>query len=327
MTQRIALVAIIAGFTLVVCLVVTAAWVGYQGSREIRDEAHTLIQDRLVQSGRGTDIEQKIELQSSELLDRLELVLGICLFLALASAVFTIWITRRAFQKLEWQSNELTSVTWHMLQDQEQVARRFSHEMHDELGQVLTGLKAIVKRVDPAEFPEYRDECISLLDKALSGVRELSQLLRPVILDDFGLDAGLSWLVERVRERRRIEATYSSNFEGRLSDTLETHLFRIAQEALTNISRHSQATEAKVDFRVDDREVNLTIEDNGVGIVASPVKRKSSLGMVGMRARARQVGGELEIANRPEGGLRIRVTAPVVSQEMDDTANKNSVGG
>ncbi len=322
MSPRNVLRVLILGFSLVVLLVVAAAFVGYQGSKAIHMEAQELVRGHFVSSGRGAQLESRIEEQSQSLLDELETVLGICLLLALSCAVLTVWSTKRAFDKLAWQSEELDRVSWTMLQDQEVVARRFSHEMHDELGQSLTGLKSMMKRLDARDFEARRGECVELLDEVLENVRELSQLLRPVILDDFGLDAGLRWLAGRFTQRTGIEVTYQSAHAERLSDELETHLFRIGQEALTNIARHSQAKHAWMTFEVNGDRVRLSIEDDGCGIPEGPrmASASSSIGMVGMRARSRHIGGTLLVENCGRGGLRLRVEAPVKKASESERA-------
>src|SRR6185436_19062950 len=111
-------------------------------------------------------------------------------------------------------------------------------------------LRRMLSRVQEGEFATIRPECIGIVDEVLQNVRKLSQVLRPVILDDFGLDSGLRWLCERFAQRTQIQVEYTSNFSERLAEALETHLFRITQEALTNIARHSGATNAKVDLSV-----------------------------------------------------------------------------
>ncbi len=310
------------GFGLVVLLVLAAAYVGYQGSLSIQHNAQELIRDHLVATGRGAALEAGIEEQSRSSLNELVWILGSCFLLAAGSAAMTIWIINRAFHRLEWQTEELHRVGWHMLESHEKIARRFSHEMHDELGQSLAGLKGMTKRMNGQEFEEHRAEYVEVLDDVLRNVRELAQLLRPVILDDFGLDAGLRWLAERFSQRTQIEVDYSSNFNSRLSERLETHLFRITQEALTNIARHSGATRASIRFEVDNKYVRLTIEDNGRGIEDQSQPGRTSMGMVGMRSRARQVGGELKVGNKETGGLRIQVEAPLRraqdAQEQED---------
>jgi signal transduction histidine kinase len=312
----------ILGFGVMVLLVVGAAYIGYQGSRSIQDNAQDLVREHLVDSNRGAALEARIEKQSEELLGELTWILGACFVLAVVGSALTIWITNRAFRRLEWQGEELNQVSWHMVDSHETISRRFSHEMHDELGQALTGLKGVVKRMTPADIESARSEMIEVLDEVLGGVRELSQLLRPVILDDFGLDAGLRWLTERFTQRTQIAVDYQSNFNERLAEPIETQLFRIAQEALTNTARHSGATQARVRLAVNDKTVRLTVEDNGRGIQAK-AEGRPSLGMVGMRARARQVNGELRVDNRQEGGLRIQVEAPV-ARRQDGAQQENT---
>jgi signal transduction histidine kinase len=299
------------GFALVLLLLLAAAWVGYHGSHAIQESAQALVRDNLVNSTRAASIEQLIEQESESLIGDLNLVLGLCLILAFGCSVLTVWFTNRTYRRLEWQAQELSRVSWHMLRDHEQVARRFSHELHDELGQVLTGLRGMMKRLGSAEFEQRRAELVEALDEALSSVRELSQILRPVILDDFGLQAGLRWLCERFSQRTRIEVDFHANDETRLAEDLETHLFRIAQEALTNIARHSGATRAEVRLTLTGSLVSLAIEDNGCGIQPRQAGKNSSLGMVGMRARAREIGGELFVRRGKLGGVLIEVEAPL----------------
>jgi signal transduction histidine kinase len=310
MPRQTVLRIMILGFTAMVLLVIGAAYVGYEGSRSIRDHAQNMVRDHLVDPDRGAAIEALIERQSEKLLDELSWILGACFVLAVAGSALTIWITNRAFRRLEWQSKELNRVSWHLVDTHEQVSRRFSHEMHDELGQALAGLKGMVKRMDGAEMEARRSEMLEVFDEVLRSVRELSQMLRPVILDDFGLDAGLRWLSERFTQRTQIAVDYRSNFKDRLAESIETHLFRISQEALTNVARHSGATQAWINLSVEGNHIRLTVEDNGRGIQEKGQATGASLGMVGMRARARQIGGELQVENRAEGGLRIDLIAP-----------------
>ena len=308
------------GFTLVVGFVLLAAYLGYRGSDEIQTTAKTLIREHLVQSERGTQVEAMIVRQTQELIDNLAWVLGLCFLLAASTAGLTVWIIQRAFAKLEWQAAELAHVSWHMIDGHEKMARRFAHEMHDELGQSLSGLRRMLNRIPDGGLGTTRLECVGIVDEVIENVRKLSQVLRPVILDDFGLDAGLRWLCERFSQRTQIPVEYTSNLSHRLSEAEETHLFRIAQEALTNIARHSEAAQGWVFLRVDGEVVQLEIVDNGRGLPSVAGADRPSLGMVGMWARARQLGGELIVENRQEGGLRIRAEVP--RQEVDPHAEQ-----
>jgi signal transduction histidine kinase len=198
-----------------------------------------------------------------------------------------------------------------MLQTQEHTSRRFSHELHDELGQGLAAIRANIAAARKDDFDTRRHDCLQLVDSAIADVRELSQLLRPVVLDDFGLNAALRWLADKFSQRTNIDVTYESNLDVHLEDEDETHVFRIAQEALTNIARHSGASRVSIRLFVAASHISLTIEDNGRGISAPEVQKHSSLGMVGMRARARQVGGELRISSPDTGGVHLEVTIPM----------------
>ncbi len=320
MSRKRVILTATAGFGLVVGLVLLAAYLGYNGSSAIQDTAQDLIRENLVQSGRGAQIEALIVSETQDLIDRLTWVLGLCFLLAAGTAGLTVWIIQRAFARLEWQAAELERVSWHLLDGHEKLARRFSHEMHDELGQSLSGLRRMLTGVSESGFPAIRAECVGIVDEVLQNVRKLSQVLRPVILDDFGLDSGLRWLCERFTQRTQIPVHYESNWNQRLEGSEETHLFRLTQEALTNIARHAEATEAWVSLNVDGRTVHLEITDNGHGLRPAASDKPVSLGLVGMRARARQLGGELIIANRKEGGLSIRVDVPL--HQVDQNAEQ-----
>ncbi len=254
----------------------------------------------------------RIDQRSAQLVKESLGLLGGCLLLALLSAIFTVRITTQLFRRMEQQSSDLARVTWHMLESQETAARRFSHELHDELGQSLTAIKANVTALDPATPPDPArlDDCRSLIDEAIQNVRELSHLLRPTILDDFGLDAGIRWLAERFGQRTGIDVEYKSAFDRRLPDETETHLFRIVQEALTNIARHSGATQVIIELAPVGNRVHLIVKDNGHGFTSNGSANGSAgLGLVGMRARAQSVGGELEINSND--GVTVDLWAPL----------------
>ena len=214
-------------------------------------------------------------------------------------------------RRIQWQSEELSRVSRHMLQTQEETARRFSHELHDELGQSLAAVRSNLTKGATRDFDSLRADCLHLVDESISNVRELSQLLRPVILDDFGLDAGLRWLTEKFGQRARMVVEYESRIASRLHSSTETHLFRIAQEALTNIARHSQATKVHITLEVEGTVVRLTILDNGCGLSPDREESSTSLGLIGMRARARECGGTLDLQMAQPSGLRIVVEVPL----------------
>ena len=279
-----------------------------------RHEEVTAIVGKMVASNysRTLTAQALIDRRSARLVQESFALLGGCLLLALVCAIFTVRITTQLFRKMEQQSSDLARVTWHMLESQETTARRFSHELHDELGQSLTAIKANVTALDSAVPPDPArlEDCRRLIDEAIQNVRELSHLLRPTILDDFGLDAGIRWLSEGFGQRTGIEVDYKSNFQGRLADQTETHLFRIVQEALTNVARHSGATRVAIELERNGTRVHLTVKDNGHGFQSNGAPSdKPGLGLVGMRARAESVGGELQI--RSNDGVALDLWAPL----------------
>jgi signal transduction histidine kinase len=152
---------------------------------------------------------------------------------------------------------------------------------------------------------------MKLVDGAIQDVREMSQLLRPTILDDFGLDAALRSLSESFSQRTRVAMQYTSDLAGeRLRDQTETHLFRIAQEALTNVARHSKATEVAIKLTRAGKNVCLAIRDNGQGFNLTAARVKPGLGLAGMRTRAEGCGGVLTVKAAPGQGVEIEVLCP-----------------
>jgi signal transduction histidine kinase len=280
------------------------------------------ITSRLLAAGsrRASSAESQIEDRCTELLRDSAFLVGLSLLLAFGFALWTVRMTGDLFRRMEWQAGELSRVSWHMVENQETTARRFSHELHDELGQSLTAVKANLSAISAADEGSKTRlaETRQLVDEAVRNVRELSQLLRPVILDDLGLDAALRSLTEGFMHRTGIDVLYTSNFEGRLQDETETHLFRIAQEALTNVARHSRATKVDMALRAEAERIHLSIRDNGRGFAAA-AEETGGLGMIGMRARARNMGGELRVESPKTGGVNVEVWVPLtVAREAND---------
>ncbi len=283
---------------------------------------------RLIAAGyaRSSQAERAIGKESRQLVQQSIGLLGASLLLALLCAVLTIRTTSELLRKMEWQSGELSRVSWQLLERQEDTARRFSHELHDELGQALAAIKANLFALNPADpaAKARTEDCLHVVDEAISTVREMSQLLRPIILDDFGLDPALRWLAERFTTRTGIQVEYRGGISCRLADETETHLFRIAQEALTNVARHSEATRVTMELSRSNGTLHLRIADNGKGLTATD-SLKSGLGMVGMRARARSAGGEVTVSSHPGQGVSIDAAVPATNVP-DEAQDPSFVG-
>ena len=253
----------------------------------------------------------QIDQRSARLLTISLAFAGGCILLAVIFAAITVRMVAQLTRQMEWQTAELGRVSWHMLENQEATARRFSHELHDELGQSLSAVKTNLTALDAngqIDQSRIRDS-LHLVDEAIGNVRQMSQLLRPTILDDFGLPAALRWLAEGFSARTGIEVDFQSAELGRLPEETETHLYRIAQEALTNAARHSGAKRVQLKLESMGDEICLTIRDDGRGLHAAPGNPRG-LGMIGMRARARSAGGDVKIESPRTGGVLIEVRAP-----------------
>jgi len=204
--------------------------------------------------------------------------------------------------RLSARTSELEQLTRLMLRVQEDERRRIARELHDEAGQVLTAVKIELEL-------EGRHEAGALVGRALSQVRDLSNLLRPSALDDLGLVAALRALGEDFSTRTRIAV--SLDLDGaarRLPPDVEVVIYRVVQEGLTNVARHASATDVSVRLLSDDDAVHLIIEDNGLGAAenASP-----HLGWLGMRERVTALGGRLSIGRGERGGVRLDAQMPI----------------
>jgi signal transduction histidine kinase len=204
--------------------------------------------------------------------------------------------------RLAARTTELEQLTRLMLRVQEDERRRIAQELHDEAGQVLTAVKIELEL-------EGKREAGAMVGRALSQVRDLSNLLRPSVLDDLGLIPALRALADDFSMRTRIAVTL--DLEGanrRLPPDVEVVIYRVVQEALTNVARHARATEAHVRILGDDREVHLLVDDNGRGAAddASP-----HMGWLGMRERVTALGGRLAIDKSAAGGVRLDARMPI----------------
>ncbi len=250
-----------------------------------------------------------------------------CLLLALLCAWTVLSTASKLHARITEHARELGKVSWHLMERQEILARRLSHELHDELGQSLTALKTNFARLPARDAvdPKWMEDCSQLLRDSIRSAHEISQLLRPTILDDFGLDSALRWLCERFEERNRIEVVYQSNCSGRLDLQSETHLFRIAQEALTNVAKHARATRVEMSLSREGNQLCFRVADNGVGFVPGGNGSSQQFGLTGMRARARSLGGAASIDSVPGHGTEVQVVFPW-RETADEKEDPNPAG-
>ncbi len=219
-----------------------------------------------------------------------------------AATVGTLFLVlgdgRRA---LEARSHQLEQLTRLLLRAQEDERRRIARELHDEAGQVLTAVKIELDL-------EGKQEAGEMVGRALAQVRDLSNLLRPTVLDDLGLVPALRGLVDDFSKRTRIEATLAcSDTLGPLADEQQVVIYRVVQEALTNVARHAGAHRVQVRIEAADDRVRLAVQDDGRGVSGEPTPH---LGLLGIRERVTTLGGTLVIEGAPGRGFRIEADIP-----------------
>jgi signal transduction histidine kinase len=213
----------------------------------------------------------------------------------------------RKTRQLETLNREMLRLSHQMITLQDEERRRMAREMHDGLGQDLVAAKMLVDTIRVAEASEKATEASQLIGNALRQVRSISHLLHPPQLDEAGLCAAIRWYLEGVTKRSGIQTFLEVPPDfPRLSTELETALYRIVQEALTNIFRHSGAQNAWVTLLVDDTQVSVKVLDNGKGIteqIAGFFPGSVGVGVSGMRQRVREFGGELRLQRANPGTL------------------------
>jgi len=221
--------------------------------------------------------------------------------------------------ELELLNRELRTLSSHLIATQDDERRRIARELHDSLGQELSAAKMMAdKIVMENRSPESSREATDiseLIDHAIQQVRNISYLLHPPLLDEIGLRSALQFYLEGFTKRSGIEISLDvqpSDFP-RLPLEMETAIFRIVQEALTNVFRHSEAREAWITLVKDENQVIGSVRDNGKGIAPEVMAGRPDrigIGIGGMRQRVKEFGGELRIQNA-EPGTIVEVTVPI----------------
>lgn len=229
------------------------------------------------------------------------------------------------------QAEELRDLSNRLQASQDAERRRIARELHDSAGQIIVALgmnlDLLAQAADPSSISERLDESRKLVRDLNDEIRTVSYLLHPPILDEAGLTGALAWYIDGFRQRSsglRVELNVSPAI-GRFSDEMELAIFRIVQECLTNIHRHSGADTASVELTPIGRNISLTIDDNGKGMssekLASMRLVRSGVGITGMRERVRHLGGTLEISSS-DRGTKIAVTLPIAVEDL--SAGKNT---
>ncbi|HVC30361.1 MAG TPA: sensor histidine kinase, partial [Steroidobacteraceae bacterium] len=220
--------------------------------------------------------------------------------------------------ELDLSRRRLKDLSGQVLSAQEDERRRISRELHDDTAQSLTSLALVLKTIEDTEdHPAVKEQLRDVrreVEQSIEGVRRLARDLRPSTLDDLGLSAAVDWYVQALSQRTHLKVRYRSDLGGaRLPEAVELALYRITQEALTNVVKHARASEIRVHLTRTAATVVLQIFDDGIGLPESQDGHAdtSGVGLYGMRERAELIGGRLSLRSRAGCGVEIEAEAPL----------------
>lgn len=202
---------------------------------------------------------------------------------------------------------------------QEHERRRIARELHDEVGQTLTGVMLQVEGLSSAIPDALRDQLDELRETARAGteeVRRIASRLRPEALEDLGLQSALSALATAFAEQARVPVERRLDAALPLSEEHELVVYRVAQEALTNVARHADASQVQLSLERREGQVVLTVRDDGRGL--APDAKPSSHGISGMRERAMLIGAQLTLTEPPTGGTQVQLSIPPTREQNDN---------
>ena len=227
---------------------------------------------------------------------------------------------RRLLQRLEANEREFRRLGRAVWAVQEDERRKLARELHDGVGQNLTALKHRLSQLldglpaDAAALRQRLAAAVALCGDSLEDTRQLSRLLRPPILDDLGLEPALQWLARSIDAHGTMRVVTELEPLPPLDGELQTLLFRVAQEALNNASKHARAGSVLLRLVARGRELHLQVIDDGVGCEVESALRAGGSGLGGMRERLRLYGGRLELRSAPGQGTRLRAVVPLATE-------------
>lgn len=236
------------------------------------------------------------------------------------SFIQDITVRKIAEEQLKQSHEQLRQLASHLQSVREDEQKRIAREVHDELGQQITGLKMDIAwiwkklaNVKGAEIVEERiKETSSLLDSTVKTIRKIASELRPSVLDDLGVIAALEWQAKEFERRSGIPVEFNTSVtQLELEPHIATGIFRLFQEALTNVARHSQATQVNTRLELKTGLATLTITDNGIGFDVNESGGRKTLGLLGMKERALMMSGRLQIKSKPGKGTSVIITIPI----------------
>jgi signal transduction histidine kinase len=230
-------------------------------------------------------------------------------------------ISTRVKARADKAESELRRLSNQLILVQEEERRTISRELHDEVGQVLTGLRmelGTLTNGSPDEVFRFRLQSVKqLTEKALLSVRNLALLLRPSMLDDLGLEPALRWQAKEFSHRTGVpvSVTIQSSLE-RFPEPIRICLYRIIQEALTNCAKHAKAHRVALTIKVEGAVVFASVEDDGIGFDAQHLQQTQGLGLLGMGERVRALQGHVTVTSRRGRGTLVNLSLPVALEQL-----------
>lgn len=234
------------------------------------------------------------------------------------TSLYLIRANRRIFDQMTALSDQRRVLARKLIGVQEEILHSVSRELHDEFGQILTAVGALLGRAErkglPPDSPFHADvvEVREIVQEALEKLRTLSQALHPSILDDYGLEKALEWHAGQFGKQMGLDVRYQKSGScPPINGHVAIHVYRILQEALNNVARHSKSSTAEVRLRLSQNDLRLEVEDCGIGIDEKPA---GGLGLVAMRERAEILQGTLELRRGTEGGTLLILDVPLPAE-------------
>lgn len=246
--------------------------------------------------------------------------LGAILVVVLATGLYLVQYNRRMFEQVAALSERRSELARQLITMQENSFRYISRELHDDFGQILTAIGAMLqrtgRRASALEAPLRTDlkEIQEIVQATLDKVRTLSHALHPAVLEEAGLEAAMNHHLPVFEKQTGIKISYESSGTGpALDQTVAIHVYRVLQEALNNVARHSKSAHAAVRLRYSAESLVMEVEDGGVGL--RDTGQAHGMGLVSMRERAELVRGRLELLPAEGGGVVVRLTVPLAPEE------------
>jgi signal transduction histidine kinase len=276
---------------------------------------NTAVSRLLVQNNESEDqAAQQVSVIYQRVQRQVYLFLSATLAAIFLTSLYSIIWNRSLFAQLASLSEQRSELAQKLISTQESILRYISRELHDEFGQILTAVGSMLGRVGrhvPLDSPLHADlhEIQGIAQTTLDHVRSLSQSLHPVMLEETGLESTIDWYIATAEKQLDIRIQYEKSGQRFPVDPRAgIHIYRVLQEALNNVARHSGVRDALVALRYHPEALELTIEDRGKGLVVTPAQ--PGIGLVAMRERTELLDGRIEIERPESGGTRIRLQVP-----------------